>query len=244
MPLPVHILAGPGEIAEVAVISGDPARIEQLAKMLRDAKLVNSNRGFTTYTGYYGTTRMTVATHGIGGPSTAIVAEELHMLGAKTIVRFGTAGGLIPGLGIGDYVIPTGAAYPKGSLIEYVDGGGLMPAIPNSGLTQRLVQACNSARLKVREGFVYSSDAFYAQDYASLRPWVKKGVLAVEMECATLFTVGMVRGFKTAALLMMSNSLVNESEGDLAPAHELRPFVAKGALAVFDALAGHQAKRA
>jgi 5'-methylthioadenosine phosphorylase len=238
VPLPAHILAKPEEIAEVAVVSGDPARVEQLAKMLRDAKLVNSNRGFTTYTGYYGKKRVTVATHGIGGPSTAIVVEELHMLGAKTIVRFGTAGGLVSGLRIGDYVVPTGAAYAKGSLAEYADEGAPTPAIPDSGLTHTLERACKAARLKVREGLVYSSDAFYSQDYASLEPWVKKGVIAVEMECATLFTVGMLRGFKTGALLMMSNSLVNKSEGDLAPAPKLRTYVTKGALAIFEALAG------
>jgi 5'-methylthioadenosine phosphorylase len=236
MPTPAHILARPGDIAEVAVISGDPARIEQLSKLLRDAKLVNSSRGFTTYTGYHGKTRLTLAAHGIGGPSTAIVAEELHMLGAQTIVRFGTAGGLVGGLGIGDFVIPTGAAYPRGSLLEYFEDG-FLPAVPDFGLTQRLVESCMESRLKHREGLVYSSDAFYTQDFVSLEPWVSRGVIAVEMECATLFTLGLLRGFKTAALLMLSNSLVNKSEAELASAQKLRPFAAKGAAAIFDALA-------
>ena len=62
MPSPSHILAGPGDIAEIAVTYGDPARVEQLSRMLKDAKLVNSNRGFMTYTGYYGKTRITLAT--------------------------------------------------------------------------------------------------------------------------------------------------------------------------------------
>jgi 5'-methylthioadenosine phosphorylase len=241
MPPPVHILAEPGDIAEIAVTSGDPARIEQLAKMLRDAKLVNSNRGFTTYTGYYGKKRMTLATHGIGGPSTAIVFEELYMLGAKTIIRFGTAGGLISGLEVGDFVIPTGAAHSEGSLRAYVDDGSL-PAVPDFGLTNELIQTCRRAHLRHREGLVYSSDSFYSQDLASLERWVKRGVLAVEMECATLFTLGLLRGFKTAALLMLSNSLVNKSESDLAPAQQLRPYAAKGALAIFDAVTRSQTK--
>jgi 5'-methylthioadenosine phosphorylase len=236
VPTPAHILATPGDIADVAVISGDPARIEQLSKMLRDPKLVNTNRGFTTYTGYYGDKRITLATHGIGGPSTAIVVEELHMLGAKAIVRFGTAGGLVSGLGIGDFVVPTGAAYPQGSLMEYFEDGSL-PAVPDFGLAQALIESCNRAGLKHREGLVYSSDAFYSQDFVSLEPWVSRGVIAVEMECATLFTLGLLRSFKTAALLMLSNSLVNQSEADLAQAEKLKPFAAKGAAAIFDAVA-------
>jgi 5'-methylthioadenosine phosphorylase len=234
---PSHILAGPGDIAEVAITSGDPARTEQLSKLLKDSKLVNSNRGFTTYTGYYGKTRLTLATHGIGGPSTAIVFEELHMLGAKTIIRFGTAGALVKSLKIGDFVVATGAASGKGSLHEYVDDGCL-PAVPDVGLTYGLIQSCRRSGLRFSEGLVYSSDAFYTQNHDSLEKWVKRGVLAVEMECATLFTIGLLRGFKTGALLMMSNSLVNTAEADLAQAKKLEPFAAKGAKAIFDAVSG------
>jgi 5'-methylthioadenosine phosphorylase len=241
MPAPSHILAMPRDIADVVIASGDPARTKQLSGMLRDAKLVNSNRGFTTYTGYFGKIRITVATHGIGGPSAAIVFEELHMLGAKAIIRFGTAGALVRGLKIGDLVIPTGAAYRRGSLQEYVDDGPL-PAVPDSRLTQDLVKACQEARLRPREGLVFSSDAFYTQDKTALEPWVKRGVIAVEMECATLFTVGSLRGFKTAALLVVSNSLVDKSQSDLALAKELKAFVTKGALALFDAVAGPKNK--
>jgi 5'-methylthioadenosine phosphorylase len=236
VPTPAHILARPGDIAEVAVVSGDPARVEQLAKTLRDAKLVNSNRGFITYTGYHGEKRLTIATHGIGGPSTAIVVEELHMLGAKAIIRFGTAGGLVAGLRIGDFVVPTGAAYPRGSLTEYFEEGSL-PAVPDFALTRELIESCDRAGLTHREGLVYSSDGFYTQDFVTLEPWVSRGVIAVEMECATLFTLGLLRGFRTAALLMLSNSLVNKSESDLAQAEKLRPFAGKGAAAIFDAVA-------
>jgi len=235
MPVPAHILARPGDIAETVVMSGDPARTEQLSGMLKDAKLVNSNRGFLTYTGTYRKKRITVATHGIGGPSTAIVAEELHMLGAKTIVRFGTAGGLVSGLNTGDFVVPTGAAYSKGSVLAYIDEG-FLPAVPDLELTHDIIRSCKKAKLKHRGGLVFSSDAFYTQGMESLELWVSRGVLAVEMECATLFTLGLVRGFKTASLLMLSNSLVKKSESELATAQRLKPFARRGALALFDAL--------
>ena len=206
--------------------------------MLRNPKLVNSNRGFTTYTGHYDKRRVTVATHGIGGPSAAIVLEELHMLGVQTIVRFGTAGGLVPGLGIGDFVIPTGAACSGGSVQAYARDTST-PAVPDPDLTGRLVRACKKRGLKAREGLVYSSDGFYTQDLKFLRPWIRKGALAVEMECAMMFTLASLRDFRAAALLLLSNSLVDKSESKLAGAKQLRPFVESGALAVLDALVGH-----
>ena len=158
------------------------------------------------------------------------------MLGVKTMVRFGTAGGLVPSLMIGDFLIPTGAAYSDGSLSAYL-GDGSLPAVPDLELTSRLVRGFAKAGLSARQGLVFSSDAFYTQDLQVLEPWVKRGVIAVEMECATLFTLGLIRGFKAASLLMLSNSLVNKSEADLATADKLAPFAEKGARALFDTLA-------
>lgn len=235
MPSPSHILAGPGDIAEIAIASGDPERVQQISRLLREPKLVNSNRGLLVYTGYAGKTRITLATHGIGGPSTSIVFEELHMLGANTIIRFGTAGALVPGLGYGDLVVVTGAASAAGSLHEYVCDGNL-PAVPDVRLTHSLAESCKRAGLRFKEGVVYSSDAFYSQSFESLQQWVARGVVAVEMECATLFTVGLVRGFRTAALLMMSNSLVDKAEEALVPAPKLEPYTQNGAAAIFDAI--------
>jgi len=96
MPKPLHILAKPEDIAPRVITSGDPARVKQLASYLEDARLVNENRGFLVYTGKYKGVDVTVATHMIGAPSAAIVFEELIMLGAKLIVRFGTCGGFLP----------------------------------------------------------------------------------------------------------------------------------------------------
>lgn len=96
--------------------------------MLNNARLVNSNRGFITYTGYYDRKMVTVTTHCVGGSSSAIVLEELHMMGAKAIVRLGTTGGIVKGLNIGDLVVPTGAAYTEGSLRMYVPDG-ILPAV-------------------------------------------------------------------------------------------------------------------
>lgn len=233
---PLHILAKPEDISERVVIAGDPARVKQLAHMLDEAKLVNENRGFLTYTGYYRGNRVTVATHGIGGPSAAIVIEELIMLGAKVMIRLGTAGGMVEGLKVGDVVIPYGAAHLDDALLDMYVGDGHLPAVPHPDVLNALIESANKLGLKYKLGVIFSSDAFYAEDPTFVKRWSSRGVIAVEMECATLFTLGLLRGIKTGALLVISDTLVKEPVKEMLTAEELKKYVEKAAEVVLDAV--------
>ena len=235
MPIPVHIRAKRTDIASLVVAVGDPARTEQLAGMLRDARIVNTNRGFSIYTGYYDNKQVTVATHGVGGPSSAIVFEELRMLGARSIVRLGSCGGMVKELSKGDFIVPTGAAHSTGSLGMYIPDG-VLPPVPDLNLTTKLIEGCKSEGVKFMTGFVFSSDAFYSEDSTFLKKWVSRGVIGVEMECATLFTLGTLRKFRTASLLIVSDSLVKTAEKEMAMAETLKAQVEKAGKIVLKAL--------
>lgn len=232
---PVHIKAKKEDIAERVIVAGDPARVKQLAELLEDARLVNENRGFLIYTGTYKGVPITVAAHGIGAPSAAIVFEELFMLGAKAMIRLGTCGAMVKGLKIGDFIIATGAAYPHGgaTLGMYVPDG-CMVAVPDFELTRLLVEEAEKAGEKVYLGPIFSSDAFYAEDPGFANRWGSRGVICVEMECAALFTLGLMRKYKAAAMLIVSDSLVEPS--GFADAKELAPRVEKASGIVFEAL--------
>jgi len=234
---PFHIKSKPGEIAERVIIAGDPARVEQVSKMLENPRVVNTNRGFLTYTGKYRGVPITVATHGIGGPSAAIVFEELRMLGAKVVVRLGTCGGLIKELSKGDIVIATGAAYyTGGNAIGMYAHEACMPTAPHHEVTSALVSSAEEHGVKYFLGPVMSSDAFYAEDPDFAKKWSERGVIAVEMECAALFALGWMRNVKTGALLVVSDSLVKPEEASLADAKELKERVNTAAKIVLDAL--------
>ena len=78
---PRHVRAQKGEIAERVLVSDDYDRIKYLSGMLNDCKLVSSNKEFMVYTGEYEDCRISLASHGMGGPSCAILLEELIMHG-------------------------------------------------------------------------------------------------------------------------------------------------------------------
>ncbi len=232
---PVIIRARKGDIADRVVVGGDPARIEQLASLLEEPRLVNSNRGLLTYTGIYKGVPVTLATHGIGGPSSAIVVEELAMLGAKVVVRLGTCGAMVKGLGIGDIIIPTGAAYNQGGLLyQYLRDNTCMATSPSYEVLNSLVNEASKSGVKFVVGPVVSSDAFYAEDPEFVKRWTSRGIIAVEMECATIFALSSMRNLKSGALLLVSDSLVEEL--GFATAEELRGYVERAGKLALNAL--------
>ncbi len=231
---PFHIKAKKEDIAENVIAVGDPGRAKMLAELLDDARLVNEHRGFLIYTGTYKGKEITIATHGIGCPSAAIVFEELGMLGAKRIVRLGTTGGMKPEMEIGDVVVATGAVYPPGGcgVGMYLDGH-CGPTAPDPVLSTRIMDELDKEDIKYYYGPVFSSDAFYAEDPGFAKKWSEKGVIAVEMEAAILFTLGWMRGWSTAAVLIVSDNLLAEKQY-LATSEELRARIERVAKTIMN----------
>jgi len=237
---PYHILAKKGDIAENVIVVGDPRRAELLSTLLEDPRLVNSHRGLLTYTGVYRGVAATIATHGIGAPSAAIVFEELGMLGAKRIVRLGTAGGLKREVDIGDVVVASTALYTYGgcALGQYIPGV-CGPTAPHPILTSRIIEELERSGIKYWLGPIFSSDAFYAEDPSFAEKWSKLGVLAVEMEAAVLFSLGWMRGWETAAVLVISDNLAAEKKY-MASLDELKEVFVKVARIILDVFAKYK----
>lgn len=231
----MHIRASRGDIAERVLVAGDPGRIDLISSLLSDAKLVNTHRGFIVYTGYYNGVPVSLASHGVGGPSAAIVFEELVILGAKIIVRLGTCGSLLGDIGLGELIIPTGASYYLGGLYyQYMGESACAPTTPHYEVLKSLVEEATRANARYHVGPVVSSDAFYAESRDFALKWSSRGVIAVEMECATLFMLGHMRRVKTGALLVVSDNLVT---GVHASSEELRDTVLKAARIALNAVA-------
>ena len=142
-----------------------------------------------------------------------IVFEELGMLGARRIVRLGTAGGLIEDLDIGDVVVASAALYTSGGCgLKQYFSEACAPTAPHPILTARIIEKLGEKGIEHYVGPVYSSDAFYAEDPSFARKWGEHGILAVEMEAAALFSLGWMRRWETAAVLVISDNLVSEKK--------------------------------
>jgi uridine phosphorylase len=210
-----HIDCGPGDVGRYVLLPGDPARAGLIARRFDAPRLVAANREFTTYTGSLLGETVSVTSTGIGCPSTAIAVEELAAIGAETLIRVGTCGGMQPGLALGDLVVATAAVRDEGTSRQYVPVE--YPAVADLEVTRALLDGARQSGCAVQAGIVHSKDSFYGQQQAGRMPiaeelqarwsaWRRGGVLCSEMEAAALFVVAGVLGRRAGAVLMLAGN--------------------------------------
>jgi DeoD family purine-nucleoside phosphorylase len=221
--VPIHLRAEPGDYAEAVLLPGDPVRAKYIAETyLDDVVQTNAERGLLGFRGKWEGTPVSVQTTGMGCPSAAIVVEELVMLGAKKLLRVGTCGGLQPRHQLGDVIVAL-TAVPQDSTVEtYVRE----PHCPTADfeLVHAAVHAAKELKQPIHVGPIVTSDVFYNPDPEQYERWSERGILAVEMEAAVIFTLGALRRVQAGCLLTVSDIVV-EGEFTRISDEELRAAV-------------------
>lgn len=206
----IHLRADPGDYAEACLLPGDPLRARRIAeRFFESARQVNGERGLLGFTGTFDGKPVSVQATGMGTPSTAIVVEELVELGARRLLRVGTCGALQPELALGDLVLALTAVPGDGTTQRYVGGEPHSPTA-DWELLHGAVHAAKELGRPLAVGPIASSDAFYDPDAEQARRWSRRGVLAVEMESAALFTIAALRGVHAGTLLVVSDLLTGD----------------------------------
>jgi DeoD family purine-nucleoside phosphorylase len=205
--MPIHVRAQPGDYAEACLLPGDPLRAKYVAEtFLEGPEQKNWERGMLGYTGTFRGKLVSVQATGMGCPSAAIVIEELAQLGVKRMLRIGTCGGLQPDLRLGDLIVAL-SAVPADATASHIVGEPHAPTA-DWGLIHSAVHAAKELGKPVRVGPIVSSDLFYNTDDGQYRRWSDRGILAVEMEAAVLFTLGALRKVQAGCLLTVSDIVV------------------------------------
>ena len=193
-----HIHCVEGDVGKYVILAGDPGRIPAIAAHFENAKQIAYNREYNIYTGYLLGEKVTAASTGIGGPSTAICVEELHNVGADTFIRTGTCGGIDLDVKSGDIVIATGAIRYEHTSVEYAPIE--YPAVSDFDIAMALKEASLELKNTTHMGVVQCKDSFYGQQSPQKSPvsyellnkwesWKRLGVKASEMESAALFVI-------------------------------------------------------
>jgi uridine phosphorylase len=210
--------------ATLAILPGDPERVERIASRLDAPMALASHREFTSWSGQLDGTPVIVCSTGVGGPSTSIAVEELAQLGVHTFLRVGTTGAIQPGVDPGDIIVTTGAVRLDGASLHFAPME--FPAVADFECVTALVQAATASGANVHVGITASCDTFYPgqERYdtttgrvverfrGSLEEWQSMGVLNYEMESATLFTMCASSGWRAGCV---AGVLVNRTQQEM-----------------------------
>jgi uridine phosphorylase len=208
--MPIHLRPS-APTAEAAIVCGDPARALAIAQRVLEApRMSNHHRGLW---GYHGATRagyeLTVQATGIGGPSAAVVLHELAELGARRIVRVGTAAATAAEPPIASLHAIEAAIAADGTSVAL----GARPGEPLPGdpaLTAALAADADGA------AHVISSDLHSRDDPRGLVP----GALGAaapplrDMQTATLFAAARALDLRAAAILLVAFAEEGRLEDD------------------------------
>src|SRR6202165_4587830 len=206
--MPIHIRAEPGEYAEACLLPGDPLRAKYIAETYFDNPVQkNSERGLLGYTGTYKGEPVSVQGTGMGCPGATIVFEELVQLGCKKLIRVGPCGGLQASHALGDLIVAISAVPADSTAMHLVNNEPHCPTASWS-LIHGAVHTAKEQGQSLHVGPVVSSDLFYNPNEGQYERWSSRGVLAVEMEAAALFTIAAIRGVESACFLIVSDIVV------------------------------------
>jgi purine-nucleoside phosphorylase len=205
----VHIAAKDGEIAESVLLPGDPLRAKFVAENFLDNPVqYNSVRNMLGFTGTYKGKRVSVQGTGMGIPSISIYANELFRdFNVKRAIRIGTAGSLHKDVHIRDMVLAMSACTDSGANHIRFDGRNFAPTASFS-LLKTAWEIAVSKGWQPKTGSVVSSDMFYTENPEEWKLWAKYGCLALEMECAELYTLAAKYNREALCILTISDSLI------------------------------------
>jgi len=204
-----HIAAKDGEIAEVVLLPGDPLRAKFVAEnFLENVIQYNSVRNAFGFTGTYKGKKVSVQGTGMGIPSISIYVNELFKdYGVKRGIRIGTAGSINKDIKLRDLVFGISACTDSAVNNLRFGGRNYAPAASFS-LLKTAWETAVSKGWEPRVGPIVSQDTFYTEDPDDWKVWAKFGCLAVEMECAELYTLAAKYGREALGILTISDSLV------------------------------------
>ncbi len=209
-----HIGLAPGEVAQTILLCGDPARARMIAARFDDCAEEIAHREYVTITGTYGGQPVSVMATGIGCDNTEIAVVELCRLVEKpTLLRLGSCGGIAPETEIGDLCISTAALRLETTSLAFVDEG--FPAVAHHECLLAAMTAADRLGKTTHVGITATAPGFYGAQgrmddpvfpsrFPERLPHLRgQGVVNMEMESSTLFTLASLAGARAGTICVV-----------------------------------------
>jgi AMP nucleosidase len=148
--------------------------------------------------------RITIINFGMGSANAATVMDLLSAIHPKAVLFLGKCGGIKHRAAVGDLILPIAAIRGEGTSNDYFPPE--VPALPAFALQKAISTTIRDHALDYWTGTVYTTNRRVWEHHDEFKKYLKRiRVMAVDMETATIFTVGFSNEIPTGALLLVSD---------------------------------------
>tara|TARA_E500000081_G_scaffold126290_1_gene133385 strand:+ start:1370 stop:2143 length:774 start_codon:yes stop_codon:yes gene_type:complete len=147
---------------------------------------------------------LTIINYGIGSPNAATVMDLLVAVNPKGVLFLGKCGGLKDSSEIGNFILPIGAIRGDGTSNDYFPPE--VPALPSFKLHKFVSDIIVEKNSDYRTGVIFTTNRrVWEHDKPFLKRLKKTTAIGVDMETATVFSVGHYNEIARGALLLVSD---------------------------------------
>ncbi len=147
---------------------------------------------------------ITIINFGMGSPNAATIMDLLGAINPKGVLFLGKCGGLKKSNQLGDFILPIAAIRNEGTSDDYLPPE--VPALPAFNIHRAVSHVLRNYGNDYWSGVVYTTNRrVWEFDTRFKKYLTKTRAIAIDMETATLFTVGFANKIPTGALLLVSD---------------------------------------
>lgn len=147
---------------------------------------------------------ITIINFGMGSPNAATVMDLLSAVDPNAVLFLGKCGGLKTKNKVGDLILPIAAIRSDGTSNDYLPNE--VPALPAFKLQIAVAATITRYNQEYYTGTVYTTNRrVWEYDDRFKKYLVKTRAMAIDMETATIFTVGFANEMPTGALLLVTD---------------------------------------
>ncbi len=148
---------------------------------------------------------ISIINFGMGSPNAATVMDLLTAITPKAVLFLGKCGGLKKRNKIGDLILPIGAIRGEGTSNDYFPPE--VPAMPAFALQKAVSTTIREHQTNYWTGTVYTTNRRVWEFDEKFKKYLNRiRAYAIDMETATLFSVGFHNHIPTGALLLVSDN--------------------------------------
>lgn len=146
----------------------------------------------------------------IGGPYAVLIAEQLHVSGARVLLGLTSAGRVNSSAPVPSLVVATRAIRDDGTSYHYLPAADVVAA--PAEVAANLYEGLQGLGLPVLQGLVWTTDAPYRETTEELAEHAANGALAVEMQAASLFAFAQARHANVGVVAHVTNAIDHTGE--------------------------------